>query len=710
MAKIKEESKHAGPKNVISKVSAELGGVVGATDACMLPRNEQQVMKAKSRSKIAAVPTCTSNDDFAVVMHHAFLEDSNNQFIRDVKTLREQAVVLCYDRQLDDLVRFCTNSEEFGILTIDPTFSLGDFDVTVITYRHLLLHSKRTGKPPIFVGPVLIHYRKTFATYLHFLTTLIGLRRGLANVQCFGTDGEIALIDACKQAFTLGSSLICSIHVRRNISAKMHELRISEGAKKMILDDIFGYSTGSHHTEGLVDAISESMFNSLLEVMSSKWNMLDLSEGGPLHTFTRWFKRYKCDMIVNSLLRPVREQAGLGCPPEQFTTNASESVNALLKNKVDYKRNELPDFLKKLKEVIDEQDEEVSRAVIGKGKYVMRPGFKQLEKSEAEWFSMQGEARKQHLRKVTLTQVWELNMDEIEASTSQQELATSTSAPGPSSVSRSAGKSVCRRLFDPNDQSELSIRVDSFADLVTVPRSVLDGIWEKAFELATDPNAIASAPGYDKGHTVKSSSGRRPHLVMAKNKGQYCCDSDCGNHKSLGICSHSVAVAEIDGELKGFVDWFVKAKRRPNITNLVLTGMPMGRGRKGGVPPRKKKKPVAATSRTPASSLLTSTSTSTSTNVSTSTIASTVAIAFAGTVTGTTSNADTTATVGATSSAAGGLSIPRQVCVPTYPPPLVHYSPSSTESDSPFELCFVTGNIKVCRGYRQKYEKPQRHQ
>jgi hypothetical protein len=433
MAKIKEELKSAGPKTVISKVSAEVGGVIGATDACILPRNEQQVMKAKSRSKIAAVPTCSSNDNFAVVMHHAFLEDSDNQFIRDIKTLREPAIVVCYDRQLDDLVRFCTYSEEFGILTIDPTFSLGDFDVTVITYRHLLLHSKRTGKPPVFVGPVLIHYRKTFATYLHFVTTLIGLRRELANIQCFGTDGEIALIDACKQAFTLGTSLICSIHVRRNISAKMHELRINEGAKKMILDDIFGHSVGSHHTEGLVDAVNESMFNSLFEVMSSKWNMLDISEEGPFHTFTRWFKRYKCDTIVNCLLRPVREQAGLGCPPELFTTNASESVNALLKNKVDYKRNELPDFLKKLKEVIDEQDEEVSRAVIGKGKYEIQPGFKQLEKSEAEWFSMREEARKHHLRKVALTQVWDLNMDEIEALTSQHEPAIS--APGTSSAS-----------------------------------------------------------------------------------------------------------------------------------------------------------------------------------------------------------------------------------------------------------------------------------
>ena len=60
-----------------------------------------------------------------------------------------------------------------------------------------------------------------------------------------------------------------------------------------------------------------------------------------MHTFTHWFKRYKCDTVVASLLRPIREQAGLGCPPEQFT---SERVNALLKNKVDF--NELLDFSK----------------------------------------------------------------------------------------------------------------------------------------------------------------------------------------------------------------------------------------------------------------------------------------------------------------------------------------------------------------------------
>ena len=144
------------------------------------------------------------------------------------------------------------------------------------------------------------------------------MRSKLANVRCFGTDGETALIDACKQVFP---SSLCFIHVQRNISTKIHELRI------MILDDIFGKSVGSHHTEGLVDAISEAMFDNHLDVMSKKWTMQDLSENGPLHTFTRWFKRYKYDIMVKSLLHPVCEQAGLGCPPEHFTTNASESVS-----------------------------------------------------------------------------------------------------------------------------------------------------------------------------------------------------------------------------------------------------------------------------------------------------------------------------------------------------------------------------------------------
>lgn len=44
----------------------------------------------------------------------------------------------------------------------------------------------------------------------------------------------------------------------------------------------------------------------------------------------------------------MRQNCGLGCPPEKFTTNACETANFMLKNKVDYKRSELSDFVKNL--------------------------------------------------------------------------------------------------------------------------------------------------------------------------------------------------------------------------------------------------------------------------------------------------------------------------------------------------------------------------
>ena len=138
MHQIKEEcDKGSGPKKVISDVSAGVGGIISAVDSCELPHNEQQVIKLKNRLKTSS--NFGSNDEFAVIMQEAFLEDKSNCFIRDIKCLREPAVVLATERQLNDLVRFCTCRDKFTILTVDPTFSLGDFDVTIITYRHMIL-------------------------------------------------------------------------------------------------------------------------------------------------------------------------------------------------------------------------------------------------------------------------------------------------------------------------------------------------------------------------------------------------------------------------------------------------------------------------------------------------------------------------------------------------------------------------------------------
>ena len=98
--------------------------------------------------------------------------------------------------------------------------------MTPITYRHLLLVTKRNGKPPAFIGPVLIHYHKTFATYHFFASSLVGLLSQLEGVRAFGTDGEKALRDAFSHEFGFAQCLTCFIHVRRNIKAKLTEFNV----------------------------------------------------------------------------------------------------------------------------------------------------------------------------------------------------------------------------------------------------------------------------------------------------------------------------------------------------------------------------------------------------------------------------------------------------------------------------------------------------
>ena len=61
--------------------------------------------------------------------------------------------------------------------------------------------------------------------------------------------------------------------------------------------------------------------------------------------FYSWFLQYKAKLIRSTMLKSVREQAGLGCPPFLFTTYSSKSVNAVIKSHVGYKSHQLIEFV-----------------------------------------------------------------------------------------------------------------------------------------------------------------------------------------------------------------------------------------------------------------------------------------------------------------------------------------------------------------------------
>ena len=48
--------------------------------------------------------------------------------------------------------------------------------------------------------------------------------------------------------------------------------------------------------------------------------------------------------------------------------------------------------------------------------------------------------------------------------------------------------------------------------------------------------------------------------VVPCKGGQIKCDSDCLNYKSMGICLHSEAVAQVNNDLQQFINAFVKTE------------------------------------------------------------------------------------------------------------------------------------------------------
>ena len=62
--------------------------------------------------------------------------------------------------------------------------------------------------------------------------------------------------------------------------------------------------------------------------------------------------------------------------------------------------------------------------------------------------------------------------------------------------------------------AQLSVRPEDFHSGLKIPLAAIQGIWKKAEELLSDPNAISPAPGYDsRCKMVMSRSGKCPHLV-----------------------------------------------------------------------------------------------------------------------------------------------------------------------------------------------------
>ena len=461
-------------------------------------------------------------------------------FLREVLISSTPCAVLAFDKQLDNLVMFCCQSSRFGVLGVDATFELGDFYVTLTTYRHLFLTSSYGSKPPVLLGPVFIHMERQLDKYHSFFSSLLKLQPQFSAIKAYGTDGEKPLIKALETCFPDAVSLRCFIHKRKNIEE--HLKGSSAVAKRELLSDIFGTQDGEVFNSGLVDKESEEAFDVCLGRLYIRWEKF--SPG-----FHKWFLTHQADSFRRCMILPVRERAQLGSPPVQFTNNPNESSNSVVKHWVGFTKSSWPDFVRKLQKLVEAQLAEVDKALYGCGDYSLASEFACFEIDAVVWHRMSSVQRKAHLRKIT------------------------------GSMSESVEK-LCKKLSLPAAEVHLS----------SISSTALKSMWEKAERLLNTPNAVVPAPGSKNAFMVLSDSSSRPHFVQQKTSRKILCDDDCPMWRGRKFCSHAIAVAEHLNCLQEFVQALQKSTPECNLTNLVTTITDRRKaGTKSGAPKKGRK-------------------------------------------------------------------------------------------------------------------------
>jgi hypothetical protein len=557
------------PKEAIDDVTEYKGGLLKASSVGQLPRNRKQAYNLKQGTSSKSAGT-VGKDLLYVMMAQCKQAEKNERFVQEVTCAPEPMAILCTDQQLGDMERFCCDPNEFAIMGIDPTFNLGDFNVTPIVYQHLLVEHRRSGQSPWMLGPILIHYKKEFRNYNFFLSALIGLQPTLAHVRAVGTDGEVNLIRAVQQQFNHALQLRCFRHLQGNIERHLQALKIPVAVIRKYVLDIFGTDdeAGVHH-EGLVDSIDVQEFDERLRQIQPVWAKREEDIQVNIN-FHAWFSKYKANDVRSGALREIREAAGLDSPPKAYYTNANESINRVLKDKVNWKKKQLPQFNAEMKQLVAMQQRDVEKALIDEGEYTLRPQYKHLEISEpGRWWRMTEDQRARHL----------LNFRQF-----RSEKASASKL----------NKGKQKKDTQSSKTAFLSVSVDEAKAIIpNIPEDTLEGIWNKASELLANTLSMSHIPGgSSKDRFVLSRSGSKPHAVTAKQT-RYICDTHCLHFQSLSLCSHTVAVAQANGatDLRSFLGSICGTV--PNLLSLGKHGLPPGAGKKGNRPPRKKSTKVA---------------------------------------------------------------------------------------------------------------------
>ena len=213
-----------------TSVKAVYDGMITSLDIDDAPRDERVVRNKKYNGKKDERKSTgkTYRANFADEIQTLCSMVTNDDLVKSVTVTSSRVphVVLCTERQLNEIKAFLFNKQSGSVLSFDKTYNLGSLYVTVGVYRNLALQRVGSGDVPIFIGPIFIHGNSDFETYAHFFSYLSAR---LASYDCrhlrLGSDEEASVRKAMRHAFSSATLVCCTRHLKDNL--RRHASQVS---------------------------------------------------------------------------------------------------------------------------------------------------------------------------------------------------------------------------------------------------------------------------------------------------------------------------------------------------------------------------------------------------------------------------------------------------------------------------------------------------
>ena len=545
-AKISEKATSSlGPSSIYDQLYQEAGDVISRKSSSDVPRSIDQVKyeRKKLRSQ-------HEKDQLAEL-----ISLSNNGLVRNVQVGPGVRAVLATEEQLADVVKFCTDPEEFCILGIDVTYNIGDFYVTTTAYQHLALLDKSTGKHPTFPGPMMIHTDEKQATFHYFASTMREINPEIENILFVGSDRQRSMENGLAPQLPIAQFLACKKHMEDNVKIKMAALGMQN--KSEVLVGIFGDST----TRGLVDSESNEDFDSRLLHLKEPWESMPHG-----NEFYSYFLVHIAEDMKNKMILPIRRAAGLG--DNFFFNNGTESINSSLKGEVEKSKNasspgkpskcSYGEFIKIADGFVSRYRRNVHRAVVGDGPYKLAPKYQHAAATEDSWRKMSQKERAAKISAIDPVGSKKLPVDVLGKTS-----ATTSTVTKPPQVESSVPS------FDHTGLSSVA----SFPDFeVSGLPEYLRGSWDKA-KVIISKNGVTKIND-DTLVVLSESNPRKPHIVNLVGSKLTC---DCERFKSETLCAHVLAASHQEKVL-----FHIVSSWEPKLSDLVNSSIPKRTGRKPG--------------------------------------------------------------------------------------------------------------------------------